>query len=156
VRLFATEEGMIDLLLGSNGLALEDTLRSAIIISLLTDRRALPDDRLPEDIIPGQPIPPDRRGWAGDALSSLPDDRIGSRLWLLSREKQTEETRLRAIEYIREAVSWLITDGYASSVSIIAEWGVMGRLEASIIVYQTNGGIFTTTIPNILGVPYAV
>ena len=36
-----------------------------------------------------------RRGWVGDALDGQ-GRRLGSLLWLLSREKQTEQTRLRA------------------------------------------------------------
>jgi phage gp46-like protein len=98
----------------SGGLADDPTLASSVILSLFLDRRAGADDALPAGA--------DRRGWIGDALSPTPGDRIGSRLWLLAREKQTEETRLRAEEYAAEALAWLVEDGLASSVEVAATW----------------------------------
>lgn len=100
-----------DLVLGSSGLSQDSSLKTAVILSLFTDRRAALDDS----------VVGDRRGWVGDALAD-DGDRWGSRLWLLKREKQTEETRRRAIDYANEALAWLIDDGVASLVDVSAEW----------------------------------
>ena len=67
-----------------NGLVEDDTLATSIIISLFTDARARPSDILPNGDT-------DRRGWVGDALSETEGDRIGSRLWLLRRAKETKK-----------------------------------------------------------------
>lgn len=100
-------------------LSIDDTgLESAVLISLFTDRRVRPDD-LP----PGQT---DRRGWWGDTLT--PNDQIGSELWLLDREKQTNETLARAEGYCREALVWLVEDGVARAVDVTAEWIGRGTL----------------------------
>jgi len=99
----------------SGRVARDATLAGAIILSLFLDRRAAPDDPLP-------PGTTDRRGWLGDALSPRPGDRFGSRLWLLAREKQSEETRLRAEEYAAEALAWLVEDGLAERVEVTAIW----------------------------------
>lgn len=120
VRLNA--HGEVDLVLVNGRLAFEQTLETAVIVSLLTDRRALPDDRLPDAPRAASILPPDRRGWCGDALAEVPGDRIGSRLWLLKREKQTEETRCRAIDYAHEALQWMVSDGHAVGVNITAAW----------------------------------
>jgi phage gp46-like protein len=99
-------------------LARDDGLRSAIAISLFTDRLAREDDALPDGGT-------DRRGWWGD-LPASPDaepDPIGSRLWLLARSKRTEETRRRAEQYATEALAWTLRDGVASAVDVAAEWG---------------------------------
>ncbi len=55
-------------------------LETAVIISLFTDRRAGENDELPA-------TETDRRGWWGNTLQDA-DDEIGSKLWLLCREKQ--------------------------------------------------------------------
>ncbi len=148
MKLAILENGVIDLAHGMSGLIKEDGLQSAVLISLLTDRRADPDDELPDDDGRPKAIPSDRRGWCGDALG---DDRIGSRLWLLVREKQTEEVRQRAIFYAKEALQWLIEDRIASKVDIEAEWEGIGRLNMVITIYLIDGEIFNLTLEDILG-----
>ncbi|MBR0653304.1 hypothetical protein GXW78_26865 [Roseomonas terrae] len=88
-------------------------LGTCVLISLFTDRRATADDGLP---------PAERRGWVGDMLAEVEGDRIGSRLWLLKREKQTEETRARAEEYAAEALAWLLNDGLVAAIELEAAW----------------------------------
>ena len=122
-----------DLSIGSTGLVQDDSLTTCVLVSLFTDRRARPDDPLPAgngDY---------RRGWVGDALADRSDDRIGSRLWLLRREKQTEETRRRAEEYCREALAWLVSDGLASRIDVSAEWVRQGLLGVVIVIDRVDG-----------------
>lgn len=66
-------------------------------------------------------------------------DRIGSRLWLLKREKQLPETLRRAEDYAREALAWLVTDGLAASVTVAAEWAAMGLLAMRINIDTVTG-----------------
>lgn len=101
------------------GLAEEDGLETAIIISLFTDRRANHDDILPA-------TDDDRRGWWGDYLADTAGDLIGSRLWLLEREKLTDAVLLKAKEIAAESLQWLIEDGVARAVTVTAE-----RLQAT-------------------------
>lgn len=95
-------------------------LASAVMISLFTHRRADPDDVLPDDPRGlAAPLPPrsngDPRGWWGDSLTGR---RIGSRLWLLAREKSRDSVRARAVAYAEEALAWLIEDGVASAIAV--------------------------------------
>ncbi len=153
------QHGDIDLALGLSGLLKDEGLRTAIIVSLMTDRRAEPDDRLPEDAgdnLSSNLLPPDRRGWCGDALAETPGARVGSRLWLLHREKQTEETRRRAIAYIEESLQWLIDDRHAADIEVKAQWSAIGRLDASIVIELINGGRFSLDLNNITGEIYVV
>ncbi|TXG95723.1 MAG: hypothetical protein E6R08_11045 [Nevskiaceae bacterium] len=130
-----------DLQVGSAGLVQDDDLTSCVLISLFTDRRARADDPLPAG------AGDDRRGWLGDALATVEGDRIGSRLWLLKREKQTEETRRRAIEYCREALAWMITDGLARQIDFDAEWlNSDGLLGVPITIYRPDGTIFRQSV----------
>ena len=117
-----------DLALVNGQLATDDTLKTAVIISLFTWRRAKPDDVLPDE------RSTDRKGWWGDWYSDdaiaafkangvlpIPVDRIGSRLWLLGREKQLSSVLIRMQEYLEEALEWMLEDGVAKSVDITTE-----------------------------------
>lgn len=114
----------------SGAVAREDGLRTSILLSLFLDARAGAEDPLPD------PLNRDRRGWVGDALAPAAEDRFGSRLWLLAREKQSEATRLRAELYAREALSWIIEEGLTRSVLVSASWVARGQLALRIQVAE--------------------
>jgi phage gp46-like protein len=95
--------------------AREDTLQTAVVLSLLCDRTAQAHE---------VPAGADRRGWWADAFSQAnPIDRastesFGSRLWLLMREKQLAQTRERVRDYVKEALAWMVEDGMAEGVEV--------------------------------------
>ena len=112
---------------------LEDTLNTAIIISLFTDRRAGPDDALPL----GQQ---DRRGWVGDEFMADDSGAIGawgSGLWTCLIGKVTSDVLERARFAAQEALAWLIADGIASRVEVTAEW-VGDRLAVRPTIFKTG------------------
>lgn len=121
-----------DLSLDGRQLALDDGLESAVIISLFSDRRAEADDDLPQ---PGGEL----RGWWGDFAASVEGDRIGSRLWLLSREKELSAVCVRAKTYAEEALAWLIEDGVASSVLVTSEIVGPGVLGLGVDIHRPEG-----------------
>ncbi len=104
-------------------------LTTAVLISVFTDRAALPDDALP-------PGATDRRGYWG---SDNPQYPWGSRLWLLDRAKMTEDTRKRAIDYLNEALQWLIDDGICGVVDVAARWLKTGFLGVAIVLTKATG-----------------
>ena len=112
-----------DLVLGEDGdLLLDETPATPMLISLGTDRRAEPDDELPTgiDALNAQTSFVARRGWVGDALDSR-GRKIGCRIWLLDRAKQTETTRRFCEIWAEEALAWAEAEiGTAAEVS--AEW----------------------------------
>jgi phage gp46-like protein len=123
----ANELGFLDLNMSGADLATGNDLQTAVLVSLFTDRRALSDDRLPD---PNE----SKRGWWADSVSEIVGDKIGSRMWLLHREKQTPETLNRAKEYAQEALNWLIEDGISNRVQVDAEWIRMGVLGLRIMI----------------------
>lgn len=117
-----SEEGRADFALAAGDLAPEDGLRTAVTISLFTDRQARGDDDVADAA--GSRDAEDRRGWWGDLpRPGLGTRLIGSRLWLLRRAKATEGTRLRAITMVREALAWMIEDGIVDRLEIEARFG---------------------------------
>ena len=106
--------GAADLSVTSGDYVTDDGLRTAVELSLFTDRRAEDTDVLPD----GET---DRRGWWADAVSEVEGDRMGSRLWLLARAKDTPDTFSRAEEYAREALAWMVADKVADRIDVTAE-----------------------------------
>lgn len=117
-----------DWVLSGADLQADSGLQTAMLISVFTDRRAANDDVIPDGT--GDP-----RGWWGD------DDTrpIGSRLWLLSRAKQTGETLMRAKDYLTEALQWLIDDGAVAKFDIVVAWVSPSLLGAQVTAYRQDG-----------------
>lgn len=116
-----------DLALAANDLATDEGLETAVILSLFTDRRSADGDVLPL----GQT---DRRGWWGDRYGGIDGDQIGSRLWLLGREKQLAKVLVRAKEYGREALQWLLDDLVADAIDVDATFPTPGVLALQIAI----------------------
>ena len=104
-----------------------DDLPRSVIISLFSWRRANKDD-----VLSGT----DKFGWWGDTYADQVDDKIGSRFWLLLREKILPETTLKAIDYAKEALQWLIDDGIATDVQIQSELQGLSTLAIGVIVIK--------------------
>lgn len=131
-------------------LVAEDSLRTAVILSLFLDRRANDDDILPNDS-------DDRRGWWADTVAPMTDygigggsasgDHIGSRLWLLSREKQLAGVLERARHYAEEALTWLVEDGVATAVQVTATNPRQGWLVLEVTVTLSDTSEYRETFP---------
>jgi phage gp46-like protein len=151
ISLYYKEWGVDAAIQGQGGvldIATDDSLRTAVILSLFLDRRARDDDRLPDGST-------DRRGWWADTVAPMTEatlairdgavsvrrpDQIGSRLWLLSRELQVEEVVRRAHDYAVEALTWLIEDGYAVKVDVRAFIPRFQMLGLDIRIRPASGG----------------
>jgi phage gp46-like protein len=92
-------------------LVLDESLVTAVLISLLTERRCDPSEA---------PDPSDLGGWFGDSYPAEPGDALGSRLWTLLGAPMVPATLVRAEGYVREALEWMVTDGVLTSQNDIA------------------------------------
>jgi phage gp46-like protein len=110
-----------DVAVEGRDLVLDRTAATPMLLGLGCDRRARPDDALPGEAVFGA-----RRGWPGDALDGA-GRRLGSRLWLLERAKQTEAVRLRAESYALEGLARL-ADELGLDVTASAAWARPGVL----------------------------
>ena len=117
-----------DLAFADGDLVLSSTPATAMLISIFSDRRAAADDELPAGVSDlGAPSSWDeRRGWVGDALDRA-GRRVGSRLWLLSRAHDDEETRAAAETYVDESLSWSASE-YGVAPEIAVNWARPGVL----------------------------
>lgn len=111
-------EGQGDIAIEQDELVLDDSLTNAIIISLFTDLR-----------VDGQ------RGWWGDSF----DRPIGSKLWLLNREKQLAEVLEDAKAYAEEALQWLIDDKLVQAIEVTASNPETALLLLSVAIKLNDG-----------------
>ncbi|SAL20811.1 tail protein [Caballeronia cordobensis] len=123
----------------SSLLAETNPLVRAVIMSLFTWRRAEPDD----------PIDDTKWGWWGDNVSDVENDQIGSRLWLLAREKLTQSTLNRAEQYAKEALAHLIDDGVATRVTVAAERIRNDGLGLTVTIYRVDAAATTLRFSNV-------
>lgn len=113
-----------------------DDLQTAVLISLFSDRLALPSDPTPDG---------DRRGWWGDD----PEYPIGSRLWLLDRVKGPLDVPQRAQDYAAEALQWMLDDGVVATFDITAQWIGRDRLDLTVIANRRDGARVAMNFPNV-------
>ena len=122
-----------DLSIEGFDLARETGLKSAVLISVFTDARASVDE-LPDGDT-------DRRGWWGDLVENDSDE-TGSLLWVLEREKETPEVAAKAELFVQRCLAWMVEDGVATAVSVIAAWVARGHLEISTQIPLPDGSTF--------------
>jgi phage gp46-like protein len=110
-------------------ISLEDTLHTAITLSLFTDRRARDDEALPYGAL-------DRRGWVGAEFLGDVTDWWGSAFWLLYVSKSDIDILERARFAAQEALAWLVSTGVASRVEVEALWVADDRLAIRPRIFQ--------------------
>lgn len=133
IALHLVENRFFDLSIVRKDFELEEGLQTAVTVSLFTDKRASLEELPSEET--------DRMGWWGDMFPDVPGDQIGSKLWLLRREKQTEEVRRRAKEYAEDALQWLITEKIAQGVNVETEFVERGFLAIQVSIQQPKGKV---------------
>jgi phage gp46-like protein len=115
--------------------AVDNTPASAMLMSLLADRRAQAGDVLPV-LVPDWSEPVSltaRRGYPGDALDAT-GQLTGSRLWLYDRALADEETRQGVEQAVAQAVQWLETvRGFA--LTVLVRW-----VAPQILGYRVQAG----------------
>lgn len=124
----------------------ESAWRRAAVVSLLTWRRAGPDDPLDDA---------ERYGWWGDSYPSITNDRIGSRLYLLRRRSLTAQTERDAQTYAREALQWMLDDGRVTDVAITTERGT-DRLNMRVRLTFRDGATLEHFLDDLWQVIHAV
>ena len=104
---------------------MNDSLSRAVVISLLTWRRADTGD-----VYDGS----NKYGWWGDTYPVEPGDKIGSKLWQLLRRKLTDDVIAEVEELSRDSLQWMIDDGICSNVDVSVERSEINRVNISVVL----------------------
>lgn len=106
---------MFDLLINNDSeIEYEEGLETAMAMSLFTNKR-VDTSQVPF-------LSNDQMGWWGDLTSEIEGDQIGSRMWLLEREKVTTEVLRRSEDYSLESLQWMIDDGITNSINVSSSY----------------------------------
>lgn len=120
-------DGFFDIDWDENGdLVTTNGLESALDISILGEVRANEAEII---------VPQRRRGWWGSAVLGYEQ---GSKLWLLSQDRKTEENRLLSEEYASKALQWMIDDKIAREITVNSEFTSDGILIKITLIAQDN------------------
>ncbi len=120
-----------DIATGSSGYETDEGLMTAALLSLLTDARADAEDVVPDAT--------DLRGWWGSDFAEEPGDVFGSKLWLTETGLATQETLEAAENYIREALQWMLDDGYVELITVKLE--IQDRALAGQVILDRPQGL---------------
>ena len=99
------KDGEGDVVSLDSALLTDNSLTNAIVISLFTDARV-----------------DNQRGWWGNDFNQNEERQVemGSHLWTLARSKQLADVLDDAQAYAEQALQWLIDDGHALAIDVIA------------------------------------
>lgn len=117
-----------DFVLENGSLKLDDGMTTGVLISVFSDGLANEED----DVV-------DRRGFWADAFDT---DKLGSRLYILKRLKQTNETLLLAKEIVGDCLKWMIEDGVVKSIEVEAEYLATGVMGLAVDIAKPDGSTF--------------
>lgn len=135
---FFNDDMNLDLVVKSGEIQKDDSLKSAVLISLFTDARCEKNE-LPagENSL---------RGFWGDAIFG---ESTGSKLWLLNRPKFTNSTLIQAKQYAEDALKWLISDGLAQNIIVDAIYNNKKQMLLNISIFKINNEIESIIIDNL-------
>ncbi len=115
--------GIYDLTIGFDGdIATEDSFDTALVVSLLSDRRAN-ESEVPESHR--------RRGWIGNEVT--PGFEIGSKVWLFEQARLNRTTMNGIADAARDALQWFIDDDLVVAVRNV-QVALVGRDQVSLEV----------------------
>ena len=137
---FFAEDMSLDIVVKNGEIQKDESLKSAILISLFTDARC--------EITELPTGESERSGFWGDAVFG---DKIGSKLWLLKRAKYSNDTLIQAKQYAQDALKWLITDGLVKDIQVEVSYDQKKGMDLKITIINKNNETNLIHLGNIMG-----
>lgn len=113
----------------NGGLVADDTLRTPVLISLMSDALAPAHTGLKGA---------ERRGWWAWSPTE-PEGEWGSRIWLLMRSPLTDQSATLLREYVELALAWLVKRKIAKSVVATTKQSSRDSLELALVITRSDG-----------------
>jgi phage gp46-like protein len=110
IAIAQNEDGIYDFSFDDNGdFVLDRSYETSIRMSVFLDARA-DESEIKQSSL--------RRGWFGNRELYNILHEIGSKLWLLSQQRNTVRVRNDAKGYMKDCLQWLIGDGHATKIDV--------------------------------------
>lgn len=101
--------GLYDVEFANGDFVTVDSFDTSLTVSLMADARASSSQ------VPRAEL---RRGWWGNQFNDDPSFEVGSKLWLLSQARKTQDTLNSAIDFAKNALQWVINDNHAKGINV--------------------------------------
>ncbi len=121
----------VDLVIENGDLKPDNSFETSVLISFFSDRFVEIED-LPFGST-------DPKGWWADLISKPLTDLIGSRLWTLDRAKTNTTLEASLEEFARECLNWMIEDGIADRLEVIATTISRERTDVAVRIFKPDG-----------------
>lgn len=131
LKLTLTSDGYYDLSISNGKFDTVNGFETALLMSFFSEKRAAPSE---------VPIPQNQRGWWGNLFSPYSGYEMGSKVWLLSQARITQDTLNLGLKYVEEGYQWLLDDGYAEKVIVTGDI-TSERIRFYITVYRINSEV---------------
>jgi phage gp46-like protein len=118
----ATTAALGAMAVSGNDLLRDQSLQTAITLSLFSDAREIFDPDFVEEA----------RGW-------FADNTFGSKLWLLNRSKTEDGILSRVEEAARAALQWMLDDGVVESIDVSAQRLGIRHLQLNVSFTEPSG-----------------
>ena len=136
------DDGVFDISFDENGdFKQTNSLSTSLVLSLFTERRALPSEAA---------TPSFRRGWWGNDALGRTNFEIGSKYWLLEMAKSSLSSQNLAITYTRQALNWLVQEGFLQQVEVDGDRSFRNRSLSLNIVLTFNSQDTVSTSFNLV------
>lgn len=123
--------GNTDISVANDGFSLTRDVgfETAVLISLFSNRRALPGETLPDPSL-------GKGGWWANELI---DGDIGSHIWLLMRSTISQDTVTNLRRYNEEGLKWMVEDGIASYIEAEVIRAGLYQLNTAVKIVKLSG-----------------
>ena len=111
----------------SNGqFEIDESFDTSLVMSIGVDARATDQEIIHKEL------------QRGNLINLFNGINNGSKLWLLNQARSNNETRNRAIDYMKKCLQWLIDDGFLGDVIVNGELKVNGLL-LNVVLKRKDG-----------------
>jgi len=132
IKLVKQADLSYDIEVENGDFVIDDGLETALIVSLLSDRRA--DE--------SQVVQPEfRRGWIGDLVANLIGYKFGSHIWLSEQSRLTQETLNSVQDAAEKSLDWMLSSGLILKVVAKASVTSSSSILLNITVTSPDGSV---------------
>lgn len=103
-------DGIYDFVIEDGQFKTVSSFDTAFLVTMFCERRA---------DVSEVPAPEYRRGWLGNLLLFDDGFELGSKLWLLYQERNTDTVLNKAVDYLNNALQYMVDDGHVESFTVV-------------------------------------
>jgi len=119
-----------DIQFNESDFGIDNGLETYVIVAIFSDRRISTSELPDQESF--------KRGYWADQFSEIENDKIGSKIWTLLREKKTNNARKKWEDAILESLQIMIDDKIAKDIIVSSEYDIENRLNIFIKIIKPD------------------